>query len=85
VYVLSDSANTYRMIVCLDFFSAMLVECVHATRLWYASTRQFYQKIWPVIKDDLLTIFSQLQTGDLPLYKLNFGVITVLPKKRSRR
>jgi hypothetical protein len=26
-------------------------------------------------------LFVQLHSGDLPLYKLNFGVITLLPKK----
>ena len=43
---------------------------------------EFYQQFWDVIKEDLLAMFAQLKTGDLPLYKLNFGVITLLPKKR---
>jgi hypothetical protein len=30
-----------------------------------------------------MAMFAQLQTGELPLYKLNFGVITLLPKKED--
>jgi mannosylglycoprotein endo-beta-mannosidase len=44
---------------------------------------EFYQKNWMVIKDDLLVLFNQFTNGDLPLYKLNFGVITLLPKKED--
>jgi hypothetical protein len=44
---------------------------------------EFYQKIWEVIKKDLMALFSQFSNGDLPLYKLNFGVITLLPKKEN--
>ena len=44
---------------------------------------EFYQKFWPIIKDDLMAMFVQLQKGDLPLFKLNFGVITLLPKKED--
>jgi hypothetical protein len=40
-----------------------------------------YQKIWDVIKMDLMAMFIQLQTGDLSLFKLNSGVIMLLPKK----
>jgi hypothetical protein len=43
----------------------------------------FYQPFWNVIKDDLMAMFSQLHEADLPLYKLNFGVITLLPKKEN--
>jgi hypothetical protein len=42
---------------------------------------EFYKKFWDVIKSDLMALFTQLQDGDLLLYKLNFGVITLLPKK----
>ena len=30
-----------------------------------------------------MALFAQLKTGQLPLYKLNFGVITLLPKKEN--
>jgi hypothetical protein len=44
---------------------------------------EFYQKCWSIIKDDLMALFTQLHMGQLPLYKLNFGVITLLPKKEN--
>jgi hypothetical protein len=44
---------------------------------------EFYQTFWEVIKHDLMPLFVQLQHGNLPLYKLNFGVITLLPKKED--
>jgi hypothetical protein len=30
-----------------------------------------------------MNLFAQLHHGDLPLFKLNFGVITLLPKKED--
>jgi hypothetical protein len=30
-----------------------------------------------------MALFTQLHSGDLPLYKLNFGVIILLPKKEN--
>jgi hypothetical protein len=30
-----------------------------------------------------MAMFAQLKDGDLSLYKLNFGVITLLPKKED--
>jgi hypothetical protein len=42
---------------------------------------EFYQKVWDVNKIDLMKIFTQLQPGELPLFKLNFWLITLLPKK----
>jgi hypothetical protein len=44
---------------------------------------EFYQKFWQVIKFDMMAMFTQLQDGDIPLYKLNFGVVTLLPKKED--
>ena len=44
---------------------------------------EFYQRFWDVIKVDLMNMFIQLHSGDLPLFKLNFGVITLLPKKED--
>jgi hypothetical protein len=40
-------------------------------------------KNWEVIKDDLVAVFAQLQTIELPLLKLNLGAITLLPKKED--
>ena len=44
---------------------------------------EFYQKFWFVIKSDLMSMFAQLHSGDLPLFRLNFGVITLLPKRED--
>jgi hypothetical protein len=44
---------------------------------------EFYQKSWLVIKSNLMALFAQLQDGDVVLYKLNFGTITLLPKKED--
>jgi hypothetical protein len=41
---------------------------------------EFYQKFWHILKNDLMDMFAQLRKGELPLYKLNFGIITLLPK-----
>jgi hypothetical protein len=41
---------------------------------------EFYQKFWDVIKGDLLEMFHELHTRTLPLFSLNFGVITLIPK-----
>jgi hypothetical protein len=42
---------------------------------------EFCQHFWDVIKVDPMAMFAQLQSGELPLFWLNFGVITLLPKK----
>ena len=41
---------------------------------------EFYQQFWDVIKGDLMQMFHDLHKDDLPLFSLNFGVITLLPK-----
>jgi mannosylglycoprotein endo-beta-mannosidase len=42
---------------------------------------EFYQRFWEVIKKDLMAMFGHFQAGVFPLFKLNFGIITLLPKK----
>jgi hypothetical protein len=42
---------------------------------------KFYQTFWAVIKHDLMALFAQLHEDNIPLFKLNFGVVTLLPKK----
>jgi hypothetical protein len=44
---------------------------------------EFYQVFWDTIKDDMMAMFYQLQARDLPLFRLNFGIITLLPKKED--
>jgi hypothetical protein len=51
--------------------------------IWNLGCYKFYQKFWDVIKEDLMALFSQLHNGDLSLYKLNYGIITLLPKKEN--
>jgi hypothetical protein len=41
---------------------------------------EFYQAFWEVIKGDLMALFNDFHEGKLPLYSLNFGIITLLPK-----
>ena len=42
---------------------------------------EFYKKCWHIIKGDLLPMFHDLFSGQLHLFHLNFGTITLLPKK----
>ena len=44
---------------------------------------EFYQTCWNIIKFDLTAMFSQLRVGDLPLFRLNFRIITLLHKKED--
>jgi hypothetical protein len=41
---------------------------------------EFYQVFWEIIKEDLLALFSYFYEESLPLFSLNFGVITLLSK-----
>ena len=41
---------------------------------------EFYQKFCNTIKGALMQMFHDLYAGDLPLFSLNFGVITLIPK-----
>ena len=41
---------------------------------------EFYQVFWGVIKDDLLPLFAELHREALDLYRLNFDIITLIPK-----
>ncbi|XP_044392245.1 uncharacterized protein [Triticum aestivum] len=42
---------------------------------------EFYKKCWHFIKGDLMPMFHEFFEGQLQLFKLNFGTITLLPKK----
>jgi hypothetical protein len=44
---------------------------------------EFYQVFWSLIKDDLMAKFRDFHKGDLPLFCLNFGTITLLPKEKE--
>jgi hypothetical protein len=45
----------------------------------------FYQNFWEVIKVDILEMFDDLYKGELDLYRLNFALITVIPKEKDAR
>ena len=44
---------------------------------------EFFQFFWETIKADLLQLFVEFHKGEMPLHSLNFGVITLLPKKED--
>ena len=44
---------------------------------------EFYQVCWILIKNDLMALFRDFHNGELPLFSLNFGIITLLPKLRE--
>uniref|UniRef100_A0A8I6YB15 Reverse transcriptase domain-containing protein n=1 Tax=Hordeum vulgare subsp. vulgare TaxID=112509 RepID=A0A8I6YB15_HORVV len=44
---------------------------------------EFYKKCWHIIKKDLMSMFHDLFSGHLQLFHLNFGTITLLPKKKG--
>jgi hypothetical protein len=46
---------------------------------------EFYQVFWSLIKDDLMAMFRDFHTGNLPLFRLNFGIITLLPKEEVKK
>jgi hypothetical protein len=48
-------------------------------------TFRFYQKFWEVIKEDLLDMFSGFYHDKLDLYRLNFALITIIPKENDAR
>lgn len=41
---------------------------------------EFYQQCWGIIKTDLLAAFTDFHQGTLNLNRVNYGVITLLPK-----
>jgi hypothetical protein len=44
---------------------------------------EFYQVFWSLIKYDLMAMFKDFHRGELPMYSLNFGVITLHPKLKE--
>jgi hypothetical protein len=45
----------------------------------------FYQKFWEVIKKDLVDMFNYFHKGDLDLHRLNFAMLTLVPKTSDAR
>lgn len=45
----------------------------------------FYQKYWDIVKGDLINMVNAFHDGDLELYRLNFAMITLIPKEVGAR
>jgi hypothetical protein len=45
----------------------------------------FYQEFWDIIKYDLVKLFNDFHRGDLDLFRLNFAMITLIPKVADAR
>ena len=41
---------------------------------------EFYQVCWDIVKDDIMAMFKAFHQGTLDVQRLNYGVITLLPK-----
>ena len=41
---------------------------------------EFYQSCWDIIKSDIIELFDDFHKGNLLVNRLNYGVITLLPK-----
>jgi mannosylglycoprotein endo-beta-mannosidase len=44
---------------------------------------ELYQKIWGLLKEDLMQMFGRFQARNLPLFHLNYETIILLPKKEN--
>jgi hypothetical protein len=40
----------------------------------------FYQKYWECLKHDIFKLFRDFQGGSLKLFRLNFAMLTLIPK-----
>jgi hypothetical protein len=45
----------------------------------------FYQCFWDIIKYDLINLFEDWFEGDLDIFRLNFAMITLIPKENDAR
>ena len=41
---------------------------------------EFFQSCWSIVKSDILDLFDEFHKGELDVSRLNYGVITLLPK-----
>jgi hypothetical protein len=41
---------------------------------------EFFQSFWETIKENLMALFKEFREGNLSLFQLNYGIITLLPK-----
>jgi hypothetical protein len=45
----------------------------------------FYQTYWDIVKGDLIAMFNEWYNDNLDLYRLNFAMITLIPKENEAR
>lgn len=45
----------------------------------------FYQCFWDLVKDDLIRMFDAWFDGDLDLFRLDFAMVTLIPKENEAR
>jgi hypothetical protein len=45
----------------------------------------FYQCFWDIVKYDLISLFEDWFEGDLEIFRLNFAIITLIPKENDAR
>jgi hypothetical protein len=41
----------------------------------------FYQHLWDLLKDDLMAMFEDFHDGKLDIFRLNFEILTMIPKE----
>ena len=46
---------------------------------------EFYQHCWDIIKEDILELFRDFHEGRLDVSRLNYGIITLLPKTQDAK
>jgi hypothetical protein len=45
----------------------------------------FYQKLWPIIKMDLMAIVKMFEKGEINIARLNYAIIILIPKEGEAR
>lgn len=43
----------------------------------------FYQNFWDLIKEDLMALFDDFYLGKLDIYRLNFAILSLIPKEKD--
>jgi len=43
----------------------------------------FYQRFWELIKGDLMRMFEAFYDGHLDIFRINFALITLIPKEEG--
>jgi hypothetical protein len=45
----------------------------------------FYRCFWDIIKDELISLFEDWYEGNIDIFRLNFAIITLIPKENDAR